>query len=160
MSERDIILKKEMFNFCYCHCFFLFSFVFVSFVLPLSLSFSFSLFLSLSVSRSLPFFSLSLSLSFSLFSQFLFIEGAEVPQIGNKPYKVKETIKPVSPTPRTYTPTNLISDNNLNYNNGNSTLILYDSTVQPEGGNYLLLYLKGIAFVFTSVKYIYVAIPS
>ncbi|XP_043785868.1 uncharacterized protein LOC122711309 isoform X3 [Apis laboriosa] len=65
--------------------------------------------------------------------EFLFIEGAEVPQIGNKPYKVKETIKPVSPTPRTYTPTNLISDNNLNYNNGNSTLILYDSTVQPEG---------------------------
>lgn len=49
--------------------------------------------------------------------EFLFIEGAEVPQIGNKPYKVKETIKPVSPTPRTYTPTNLISDNNLNYNN-------------------------------------------
>lgn len=40
-----------------------------------------------------------------------------MPQIGNKPYKVKETIKPVSPTPRTYTPTNLISDNNLNYNN-------------------------------------------
>nr|XP_012139467.1 PREDICTED: uncharacterized protein LOC100877431 isoform X5 [Megachile rotundata] len=49
--------------------------------------------------------------------EFLFIEGAEVPQIGNKPYKVKETIKPVSPTPRTYTPTNLISDNSLNYNN-------------------------------------------
>nr|XP_012139465.1 PREDICTED: uncharacterized protein LOC100877431 isoform X2 [Megachile rotundata] len=65
--------------------------------------------------------------------EFLFIEGAEVPQIGNKPYKVKETIKPVSPTPRTYTPTNLISDNSLNYNNGNSTLILYDSTVQFEG---------------------------
>ncbi|XP_060827206.1 uncharacterized protein LOC132913171 isoform X4 [Bombus pascuorum] len=65
--------------------------------------------------------------------EFLFIEGAEVPQIGSKPYKVKETIKPVSPTPRTYTPTNLISDNSLNYNNGNSTLILYDSTVQPEG---------------------------
>ncbi|KAK9298903.1 hypothetical protein QLX08_007934 [Tetragonisca angustula] len=49
--------------------------------------------------------------------EFLFIEGAEVPQIGSKPYKVKETIKPVSPTPRTYTPTNLISDNSLNYNN-------------------------------------------
>ncbi|XP_050490515.1 uncharacterized protein LOC126873549 isoform X2 [Bombus huntii] len=65
--------------------------------------------------------------------EFLFIEGAEVPQIGSKPYKVKETIKPVSPTPRTYTPTNLISDNSLNYNNGNSTLILYDSTVQSEG---------------------------
>ncbi|XP_017767274.1 PREDICTED: uncharacterized protein LOC108555903 isoform X5 [Eufriesea mexicana] len=65
--------------------------------------------------------------------EFLFIEGAEVPQIGSKPYKVKETIKPVSPTPRTYTPTNLISDNSLNYNNGNSTLILYDSTVQPDG---------------------------
>ena len=128
--------------------FFLFSFVsFHSFFLFRSISLSLSF--SLSVSRSLPFFSLSLSLS--LFSQFLFIEGAEVPQIGNKPYKVKETIKPVSPTPRTYTPTNLISDNNLNYNNGNSTLILYDSTVQSEGGNYLLLYLKGIAF--TSVKY-------
>ncbi|KZC11822.1 C2 domain-containing protein 2 [Dufourea novaeangliae] len=66
--------------------------------------------------------------------EFLFIEGAEVPQIGSKPYKVKETIKPVSPTaPRTYNPTNLISDNSLNYNNGNSTLILYDSTVQSEG---------------------------
>ncbi|XP_076241986.1 uncharacterized protein LOC143183984 isoform X5 [Calliopsis andreniformis] len=65
--------------------------------------------------------------------EFLFIEGAEVPQIGSKPYKVKETIKPVSPTPRIYNPTNLISDNSLNYNNGNSTLILYDSTVQPEG---------------------------
>lgn len=80
-----------------------------------------------------------LSFPISLFSQFLFIEGAEVPQIGNKPYKVKETIKPVSPTPRTYTSTNLISDNSLNYNNGNSTLILYDSTVQSDGGNYQLL---------------------
>ncbi|XP_076680126.1 uncharacterized protein LOC143375170 isoform X3 [Andrena cerasifolii] len=69
--------------------------------------------------------------------EFLFIEGAEVPQIGNKPYKVKETIKPVSPTPRIYNPTNLISDNSLNYNNGNSTLILYDSTVQSEG-DYLM----------------------
>ncbi|KAG7209895.1 hypothetical protein KM043_011496 [Ampulex compressa] len=48
--------------------------------------------------------------------EFLFIEGAEVPQIGTKPYKVKETIKTVSPT-RSYNPTNLISDNNLNYNN-------------------------------------------
>ncbi|XP_053987071.1 uncharacterized protein LOC128892544 isoform X3 [Hylaeus anthracinus] len=64
--------------------------------------------------------------------EFLFIEGAEVPQIGNKPYKVKETIKPVSPT-RTYNPTNVISDNSLNYNNGNSTLILYDSTVLSDG---------------------------
>ncbi|XP_043260559.1 uncharacterized protein LOC122402095 isoform X2 [Colletes gigas] len=65
--------------------------------------------------------------------EFLFIEGAEVPQIGNKPYKVKETIKPVSPTPRTYNTTNVISDNSLNYNNGNSTLILYDSTVLSDG---------------------------
>ncbi|XP_026671753.1 uncharacterized protein LOC108627862 isoform X3 [Ceratina calcarata] len=69
--------------------------------------------------------------------EFLFIEGAEVPQIGSKPYKVKETLKPVSPTPRTYTPTNLISDNSLNYNNGNSTLILYDSTVDQSDGDYL-----------------------
>nr|XP_034180842.1 uncharacterized protein LOC117604637 isoform X2 [Osmia lignaria] len=61
--------------------------------------------------------------------EFLFIEGAEVPQVGSKPYKVKETIKLPSPTPRTYTPTNLA----YNYNNGNSTLILYDSTVQSEG---------------------------
>lgn len=71
-----------------------------------------------------------------------------MPQIGSKPYKVKETLKPVSPTPRTYNPTNLISDNSLNYNNGNSTLILYDSTVQSDGGNYQLHYLKGIAFIF------------
>ncbi|KAK2586822.1 hypothetical protein KPH14_011842 [Odynerus spinipes] len=49
--------------------------------------------------------------------EFLFIEGAEVPQIGTKPYKVKETIKPVSPT-RSYNPaTNLVSSNSLNYNN-------------------------------------------
>lgn len=49
--------------------------------------------------------------------EFLFIEGAEVPQIGSKPYKVKETIKPMSPT-RTYNPaTNLVSSNSLNYNN-------------------------------------------
>lgn len=68
-------------------------------------------------------------------SQFLFIEGAEVPQIGTKPYKVKEAIKPVSPT-RAYSQTNVISSNSLNYNNGNSTLILYDSAVQSEGGNY------------------------
>ncbi|XP_029041924.2 uncharacterized protein LOC114875616 isoform X2 [Osmia bicornis bicornis] len=61
--------------------------------------------------------------------EFLFIEGAEVPQVGGKPYKVKETIKLPSPTPRIYTPTNLA----YNYNNGNSTLILYDSTVQSEG---------------------------
>ncbi|XP_026824984.1 uncharacterized protein LOC105285796 isoform X2 [Ooceraea biroi] len=64
--------------------------------------------------------------------EFLFIEGAEVPQIGTKPYKVKETIKPVSPT-RSYSQTNIISSNSLNYNNGNSTLILYDSTAQSEG---------------------------
>ncbi|XP_012278125.1 uncharacterized protein LOC105698441 isoform X4 [Orussus abietinus] len=61
--------------------------------------------------------------------EFLFIEGAEVPQIGTKPYKLKESIKPVSPT-RSYTPTNLLTNNSLNYNNGNSTLILYDSTSQ------------------------------
>ncbi|XP_058796854.1 uncharacterized protein LOC131667450 isoform X2 [Phymastichus coffea] len=50
--------------------------------------------------------------------EFLFIEGAEVPQIGNKPYKVKETIKqPSSPT-RTYNPTNnLLSNTSINYNN-------------------------------------------
>ncbi|XP_025991352.1 uncharacterized protein LOC105193656 isoform X4 [Solenopsis invicta] len=48
--------------------------------------------------------------------EFLFIEGAEVPQIGTKPYKVKETIKPVSPT-RSYSQTNVISSNSLNYNN-------------------------------------------
>ncbi|XP_029175085.1 uncharacterized protein LOC114943597 isoform X2 [Nylanderia fulva] len=48
--------------------------------------------------------------------EFLFIEGAEVPQIGTKPYKVKETIKPVSPT-RSYSQTNVISNNSLNYNN-------------------------------------------
>ncbi|XP_077260262.1 uncharacterized protein LOC143896333 isoform X2 [Temnothorax americanus] len=64
--------------------------------------------------------------------EFLFIEGAEVPQIGTKPYKVKETIKPVSPT-RSYSQTNVISSNSLNYNNGNSTLILYDSAAQSEG---------------------------
>lgn len=74
--------------------------------------------------------------------QFLFIEGAEVPQIGSKPYKVKETIKPVSPT-RTYNPaTNLVSSNSLNYNNGNSTLILYDNTTLSDGGNYRLLVSK------------------
>lgn len=67
--------------------------------------------------------------------QFLFIEGAEVPQIGTKPYKVKETIKPVSPT-RSYSQVNVISSNSLNYNNGNSTLILYDSAAQSDGGNY------------------------
>ncbi|XP_014484805.1 PREDICTED: uncharacterized protein LOC106749653 isoform X2 [Dinoponera quadriceps] len=64
--------------------------------------------------------------------EFLFIEGAEVPQIGTKPYKVKETIKPVSPG-HTYSQTNIISNNSLNYNNGNSTLILYDSAAQSEG---------------------------
>ncbi|XP_032685086.1 uncharacterized protein LOC116850659 isoform X7 [Odontomachus brunneus] len=48
--------------------------------------------------------------------EFLFIEGAEVPQIGTKPYKVKETIKPVSPS-RNYSQTNIISNNSLNYNN-------------------------------------------
>ncbi|XP_070163380.1 uncharacterized protein [Polyergus mexicanus] len=64
--------------------------------------------------------------------EFLFIEGAEVPQIGTKPYKVKETIKPVSPT-RSYSQTNVIGNNSLNYNNGNSTLILYDSAAQSEG---------------------------
>lgn len=69
-------------------------------------------------------------------SQFLFIEGAEVPQIGTKPYKVKETIKPVSPTARSYSQTNVIGTNSLNYSNGNSTLILYDSAAQSEGGNY------------------------
>lgn len=94
------------------------------------------LFITLLSSPLLSSFSL---FSLSPFSQFLFIEGAEVPQIGSKPYKVKETIKPVSPTPRIYNPTNLLSDNSLNYNNGNSTLILYDSTVQSEGGNYQLL---------------------
>lgn len=62
-----------------------------------------------------------------------------MPQIGNKPYKVKETIKPVSPT-RSYSQQNVISSNSLNYNNGNSTLILYDSAAQSEGGNYRLLY--------------------
>lgn len=76
--------------------------------------------------------------------QFLFIEGAEVPQIGTKPFKVKESIKPVSPT-RTYSPTNLLSNSSLNYNNGNSTLILYDSTSQSAGGNYrLFFYLERI----------------
>ncbi|KYM96814.1 C2 domain-containing protein 2 [Cyphomyrmex costatus] len=63
--------------------------------------------------------------------EFLFIEGAEVPQIGTKPYKVKETIKPISPS-RSYSQ-NVISSNSLNYNNGNSTLILYDSAAQSEG---------------------------
>ncbi|XP_044576428.1 uncharacterized protein LOC123259791 isoform X6 [Cotesia glomerata] len=48
--------------------------------------------------------------------EFVFIEGAEVPQIGAKPFKVKEAIKPSSPT-RTYNPTNLLSNNSLNYNN-------------------------------------------
>ncbi|KMQ98043.1 serine threonine-protein kinase d3 [Lasius niger] len=66
--------------------------------------------------------------------EFLFIEGAEVPQIGTKPYKVKETIKPVSPT-RSYSQTNVIGNNSLNYNNGNSTLILYDSAAQSEGAH-------------------------
>ncbi|XP_025162922.1 uncharacterized protein LOC105190079 isoform X3 [Harpegnathos saltator] len=64
--------------------------------------------------------------------EFLFIEGAEVPQIGTKPYKVKETIKPVSPN-RSYSQTNVITTNSLNYNNGNSTFILYDSAAQSEG---------------------------
>ncbi|XP_051166433.1 uncharacterized protein LOC127284799 isoform X4 [Leptopilina boulardi] len=84
--------------------------------------------------------------------EFLLIEGAEVPQIGTKPYKVKETIKPVSPT-RTYSPTNnLLSTNSLNYNNdfltnGNAmespyrsgqtngnkgTLIVHSQQRQPE----------------------------
>ncbi|XP_044576431.1 uncharacterized protein LOC123259791 isoform X9 [Cotesia glomerata] len=53
--------------------------------------------------------------------EFVFIEGAEVPQIGAKPFKVKEAIKPSSPT-RTYNPTNLLSNNSLNYNNGLSFL--------------------------------------
>ncbi|KAK0173962.1 hypothetical protein PV328_007093 [Microctonus aethiopoides] len=48
--------------------------------------------------------------------EFLFIEGAEVPQIGTKPFKVKETIKPTSPT-RTYSPTGHLSNSSLNYNN-------------------------------------------
>ncbi|CAB0036785.1 unnamed protein product [Trichogramma brassicae] len=57
--------------------------------------------------------------------EFLFIEGADVPQIGSKPYKVKETIRqqhhhnqPSSST-RTYNPTNTMLGNNssLNYNN-------------------------------------------
>ncbi|XP_063991248.1 uncharacterized protein LOC135169830 isoform X5 [Diachasmimorpha longicaudata] len=48
--------------------------------------------------------------------EFLFIEGAEVPQIGSKPFKLKEAIKPVSPT-RTYSPTSQLSNNSLNYNN-------------------------------------------
>ncbi|XP_012264813.2 uncharacterized protein LOC105691113 isoform X3 [Athalia rosae] len=68
--------------------------------------------------------------------EFLFIEGAEVPQIGTKPHKVKETIKPVTPT-RSYTPTNhqqLNNTSSLNYNNGNSTFILYDSGSQSPGG--------------------------
>ncbi|XP_044576423.1 uncharacterized protein LOC123259791 isoform X3 [Cotesia glomerata] len=65
--------------------------------------------------------------------EFVFIEGAEVPQIGAKPFKVKEAIKPSSPT-RTYNPTNLLSNNSLNYNNGNSTLILYDTSAQSTGG--------------------------
>ncbi|XP_044576422.1 uncharacterized protein LOC123259791 isoform X2 [Cotesia glomerata] len=64
--------------------------------------------------------------------EFVFIEGAEVPQIGAKPFKVKEAIKPSSPT-RTYNPTNLLSNNSLNYNNGNSTLILYDTSAQSTG---------------------------
>ncbi|XP_034944691.1 uncharacterized protein [Chelonus insularis] len=64
--------------------------------------------------------------------EFVFIEGAEVPQIGSKPFKVKETIKPASPT-RTYNPTNVLSNSSLNYNNGNSTLILYDSSAQSTG---------------------------
>ncbi|CAG5101209.1 Protein of unknown function [Cotesia congregata] len=41
-------------------------------------------------------------------------------------------IKPSSPT-RTYNPTNLLSNNSLNYNNGNSTLILYDTSAQSTG---------------------------
>ncbi|KAJ8681313.1 hypothetical protein QAD02_017100 [Eretmocerus hayati] len=50
--------------------------------------------------------------------EFLFIEGAEVPQIGNKPYKVKETIRPPASPTRTYNPNNnLLSNNSLNYNN-------------------------------------------
>lgn len=80
-------------------------------------------------------YSALISVRFTFISQFLFIEGAEVPQIGTKPYKVKETIKPVSPT-RSYSQTNVIGNNSLNYNNGNSTLILYDSAAQSEGGNY------------------------
>ncbi|XP_008208053.1 uncharacterized protein LOC100118588 isoform X5 [Nasonia vitripennis] len=70
--------------------------------------------------------------------EFLFIEGAEVPQIGSKPYKVKETIKPPSSPTRAYNPTNNLLSNNssINYNNGNSTLILYDST-NESGGDFL-----------------------
>ncbi|KAL6442081.1 hypothetical protein ACFW04_002418 [Cataglyphis niger] len=49
--------------------------------------------------------------------EFLFIEGAEVPQIGTKPYKVKETIKPVSSPTRSYSQSNVIGNNSLNYNN-------------------------------------------
>lgn len=60
--------------------------------------------------------------------EFLFIEGAEVPQIGSKPFRVKETIKPAASPTRSYNPTNnLLSNNSLNYNNdyltnGNSTV--------------------------------------
>ncbi|XP_057324078.1 uncharacterized protein LOC130666812 isoform X2 [Microplitis mediator] len=68
--------------------------------------------------------------------EFVFIEGAEVPQIGNKPFKVKEAIKPPTPT-RTYNQTNLLSNNSLNYNNGNSTLILYDTTATQSTGDFL-----------------------
>ena len=79
-----------------------------------------------------------LSTSFVML-QFLFIEGAEVPQMmGTKPFKVKESIKPASTMSRSYiSPASLISNSSLNYNNGNSTLILYDSTSQSAGGNYV-----------------------
>ncbi|XP_046425648.1 uncharacterized protein LOC124182418 isoform X2 [Neodiprion fabricii] len=69
--------------------------------------------------------------------EFLFIEGAEVPQIGTKPYKVKESIKPVQSPTRSYTPTKHLNNTSLNYNNGNSTFILYDSGSQSPGGDYL-----------------------
>ncbi|XP_014204637.1 uncharacterized protein LOC106636670 isoform X2 [Copidosoma floridanum] len=76
--------------------------------------------------------------------EFLFIEGAEVPQIGNKPYKVKETIKPPSSPMRGYNPSTsgLVQQqpgnpNSPSYgNNGNSTLILYDSANEP-GADFL-----------------------
>lgn len=34
----------------------------------------------------------------SFFFQFLFIEGADIPHLGDKPYKLKETLRTVSPS--------------------------------------------------------------
>lgn len=34
--------------------------------------------------------------------QFLFIEGADIPNVGNQPYKIKESIKSVSPNKPKY----------------------------------------------------------